>query len=48
MNDPVGLLAGNQAVDQALEADTIGSGSSLYPDGFTAERFIDVLSTGAV
>jgi Holliday junction resolvase-like predicted endonuclease len=48
LNDPGGLLAGNYGVDQALEADTGRSGWSLYSDGFSAERFIEVIETGAV
>jgi Holliday junction resolvase-like predicted endonuclease len=48
LNDPRGLLAANYGVDQALEADTGRSGWSLYSDGFSAERFIEVIETGAV
>ncbi|MBE7524452.1 MAG: hypothetical protein HS109_19020 [Burkholderiales bacterium] len=48
LNDPGGLLAGNYAVDEAPEADASESGWSLYPDGFSAERFVDVIETEAV
>jgi Holliday junction resolvase-like predicted endonuclease len=48
LNDPGGLLAGNYGVDGALEADTSASGWSLYPDGFSAERFVEVIETEAV
>lgn len=44
LNDPEGLLAGNYREDQSREADTW----TLYPDGFSAERFIDVVETEAV
>ncbi|MCZ2112173.1 MAG: YraN family protein, partial [Dehalococcoidia bacterium] len=39
LNDPGGLLAGNYGVDEAREVDASESGWSLYPDGFSAERF---------
>jgi len=48
LNDPEGLLAGNYRADQSLEADTSRSAWTLYPDGFSAERFVDVIETGAV
>jgi Holliday junction resolvase-like predicted endonuclease len=48
LNDPGGLLAGNYGVDGAHEAGTRGSGWSLYPDGFSAERFVEVIETEAV
>jgi len=48
LNDPGGLLAGNDDVDQANETDTSGSGWSLYPNGFSAERFIEMIEAGAV
>lgn len=48
LNDPGGLLAGNYGVDEALEADTSESGWSLYPDGFSAERFVEVIETEVV
>ena len=48
LNDPEGLLAGNYQEDQSREADTSPSAWTLYPDGFSAERFIKVIETGAV
>jgi Holliday junction resolvase-like predicted endonuclease len=48
LNDIEGLLAGNYGADQSLEADTRRSAWTLYPDGFSAERFIEVIETGAV
>ncbi len=48
LNDPGGLLAGNYGVEGALEADASASGWSLYPDGFSAERFVEVIETEAV
>ena len=48
LNDPAGLLAGIYGVDEALEADTSVPGWSLYPDGFSAERFIEVIESEAV
>ncbi|WP_413890902.1 hypothetical protein [Candidatus Skiveiella danica] len=48
LNDPEGLLAGDYRADQSLEADTSRSAWTLYPDGFSAERFIEVIETEAV
>jgi Holliday junction resolvase-like predicted endonuclease len=48
LNDPEGLLAGDYREDQSLEADTSSSAWTLYPDGFSAERFIEVIETEAV
>ena len=48
LNDPEGLLAGNYREDQSGEADTSRSAWTLYPDGFSAERFIEVIETEAV
>jgi Holliday junction resolvase-like predicted endonuclease len=48
LNDPGGLLAGNYGVDETHEADASESGWSLYPDGFSAERFVEVIETEAV
>lgn len=48
LNDPEGLLAGNYRADQSLEADASRSAWTLYPDGFSAERFIEVIETEAV
>jgi Holliday junction resolvase-like predicted endonuclease len=47
LNDPEGLFAGNYEADRSVEADT-RSAWTLYPDGFSAERFIDVIETEAV
>jgi len=48
LNDPNGLLAGDHVADQSREADASRSAWTLYPDGFGAERFIEVIETGAV
>lgn len=48
LNDPGGLLAGRYGVDEVLEADVSESGWTLYPDGFSAERFAEVIETEAV
>ena len=48
LNDPEGLLAGNYREHQSREADTSRSAWTLYPDGFSAERFIEVIETEAV
>ena len=48
LNESEDLLAGNYREDQSHEADTSRSAWTLYPDGFSAERFIDVIETGAV
>ncbi len=48
LNDPGGLLEGNCGVDEVHEADASESGWSLYPDGFSAERFVEVIETEAV
>jgi len=48
LNDPGGLLAGNYGVEGALGADAGTSEWSLYPDGFSAERFVEVVETEAV
>jgi hypothetical protein len=48
LNDPGGLLAGNYGVDETHEADAGESGWSLYPDGFSAERFGEVIEIEAV
>jgi len=47
LNDPEGLLAGNYEAEESLEADT-RSAWTLYPDGFSAGRFIEVIETEAV
>jgi Holliday junction resolvase-like predicted endonuclease len=48
LNDPGGLLAGNYGVDEARVAVANESGWSLYPDGFSAGRFAEVIETEAV
>jgi Holliday junction resolvase-like predicted endonuclease len=48
LNDPEGLLAGNDRVDRSRDADTSRATWTLYPDGFSAERFIAVIETEAV
>jgi Holliday junction resolvase-like predicted endonuclease len=48
LNDPEGLLAGNYREDRSRGADTSRTAWSLYPDGFSAERFIEVIKTEAV
>jgi Holliday junction resolvase-like predicted endonuclease len=48
LNDPEGLLDGNYGADPSLEADASRAAWSLYPDGFSAERFIEVIETEAV
>jgi Holliday junction resolvase-like predicted endonuclease len=48
LNDPEGLLAGNYGEDLSHEADTNRSAWTLYPDGFSAERFFEVIETEAV
>jgi Holliday junction resolvase-like predicted endonuclease len=48
LNDPEGLFTGNYREDQSREADTSRSAWTLYPDGFSAERLIEVIETGAV
>jgi hypothetical protein len=46
LNDPAGLLAGSYGVEEACEPDASESSWSLYPDGFSAERFAEVIETG--
>ena len=48
LNDPGGLLAGNYGVNEVHEADASEPGWSLYPDGFSAEHFVEVIETEAV
>jgi Holliday junction resolvase-like predicted endonuclease len=48
LNDPEGLLAGNYGEDRSREADTSRATWTLYPDGFSAERFVEVIETEAV
>ena len=48
LSDPAGLLSESYGVDEAHEADASESGWSLYPYGFTAERFVEVIETESV
>ena len=48
LNDPEGLLDGNYREGRSREADTRRSAWTLYPDGFSAERFIEVIEAEAV
>lgn len=48
LDDPGGLLVGNYGVDDALKPVASESGWSLYPDGFSAERFAEVIQTEGV
>jgi len=48
LNDPEGLLSGTYDADQSVEGDTHPSASTLYPEGFRVERFIEVIETEAV
>jgi len=48
LNDAEGLLAGNCGEDLSRVADTSRAAWTLYPDGFSAERFIKVIETEAV
>ena len=48
LNDPEGLLSGTYDADQSVEDDTHPSASTLYPEGFRVERFIEVIETEAV
>jgi Holliday junction resolvase-like predicted endonuclease len=47
LNDPNGLLSGTYVADQSPESDA-RSTWTLYPDGFRAERFVEVIETAAV
>ncbi|MDO9094707.1 MAG: hypothetical protein Q8R98_14260 [Rubrivivax sp.] len=48
LNDPEGLLSGTYDADQSVEDDTHPAASTLYPEGFRVERFIEVIETEAV
>ena len=48
LNGPEGLLTGSYGAHQSLEPDTSRSAWTLYPDGFSAERFVEVIETEAV
>lgn len=48
LNDPEGLLSGNHVADKPAEDSSRQSDWTLYPDGFSVERFIQVIETEAV
>ena len=48
LNDPEGLLSGNDGTWPSPELDASRAAWTLFPDGFSAERFVDVIQTGAV
>jgi hypothetical protein len=48
LNDPEGVLAGYHGEDPPCGASTSRSAWTLYPDGFSAERFIEAIETEAV
>jgi len=48
LNDSEGLLAGSDEVNRSDEADTSRCAWTLYPDGFSAKRLIEVIETEAV
>jgi Holliday junction resolvase-like predicted endonuclease len=48
LNDPEGLHAGTYREDRPPAVDASRSSWTLYRDGFSAERFIDVIETEAV
>jgi hypothetical protein len=48
LTDPDDLFAGNYENDRSGAADTSKVARTLYPDGFSAERFIELIETEAV
>jgi len=48
LNDPESLLAGSDEVNRSDEADASRSAWTLYPDGFSAKRLIEVIETEAI
>lgn len=49
LNDPHGLFGGQAVPDQgAEEYAEPGKDDTLYPDGFSAGRFVEVIETAAV
>ncbi|HMN43173.1 MAG TPA: hypothetical protein PKE27_01240 [Povalibacter sp.] len=48
LNDPGRPPAGNGGVSEVPEVDADAPGASLYPEGFNAERFVEVIETEAV
>ena len=48
LNDPAGLLSGACGADNSAEDDLRPGEWTLYPEGFSVERFIEVIETEAV
>jgi len=48
LNDPEGLLSGKYDVGKSATDDLSSSAWTLYPGGFSVERFIEVIETEAV
>jgi hypothetical protein len=48
LNDSDGLLAGNHEALRSRVAAMDQAAWTLYPDGFSAERFVDVIESAAV
>lgn len=48
LNDPEGLLSGTCGADKSAEDDSRPGEWTLYPEGFSVERFIEVIETEAV
>jgi len=48
LNDPEGLVSGNYEAVKSTASDLSSSAWTLYPDGFSVERFIEVIETEAV
>jgi hypothetical protein len=48
LNDPEGLLSGIFGAGQSVEDDSLPYRWTLYPGGFSVERFVEVVETEAV
>lgn len=48
LNDPGAVFSGGHDADPRVDRDGRPCAGSLYPEGFTAERFLEVIGTGAV
>jgi Holliday junction resolvase-like predicted endonuclease len=48
LNDPIGLFDLTYRPGKMDDIDTIPAGWTLYPTGFSPERFVEVIETGAV
>ncbi len=48
LNDPEGLLSGTYDADTSAKNTARSSAGTLYPEGFSVERFIEVIETEAV